>query len=218
MKKLIAILTIAIVLVGAVFADSINGDSSNGTATIRVIANISEQHPTFQLQALQAVYTRDNFNTTTFSSGNTSNVADSPTEGSVTLTTDALLENNKTATVSFAIVQIDRATSTAKYNLSVAATNLARTKTPADTTTGVDGTAADQFFQCATTAPVINKGSINGITYTGDATTTLNVNYGGNTVAAASTIATFDVVWNGKATALAGKYEATVTLTVTATT
>lgn len=218
MKRLITILAIMIVIVGAVFADEA-ASNANGSAVINITTTISEQFPAYKLTATSVT-------TGTIGAGtaNSSAVAaQSPTAGEVTLTTDYLLDNE--GSVNFSIIQTKKSITIHVYNIGVVATDLVMTKksdntdyTPAN---GVYDT--EHKFTCLTPTPEITSGNIAHATVSGTNAGTAAtgaagaiITYDGQKVAANETIATFVCTWDDNETAAAGKYEATVTLTVLA--
>ena len=221
MKKLIAILTIAIVLVGAVFAtDPINGDTSDGTGKVVVTAVVSEQHPLFQIKTTSTTDTAGVSAIGKVSQSIATTDPADPSTGSVTLTTDYLV-NNDSATVSFSIGQINRSSSTAKYYLTVTAAPLKRVADPAGTAVSTYNAATEVFpLAEGDEAPEITRRTVTGITIgAGTTTNIMSLQYSGATITPTNNyleLGVFSVTWTKNANALAGTYTADVTLEVEA--
>ncbi len=212
MKKAITILAVLIVLIGAVFATDTN-------AAIRVSTEIGEVAPGFKLAFKELAQG----NTATYVDGYTtaeSTAVESNVEkGQIVITTNDML--TKDAKITFAVKQsVNKARKIANYTLSVATTDLKLYKVPSPTTgADIDPTpaqiAANVFALEGNAAATINPVD-NATYYThGNAGTTVTFNFTGASVPENTEIANFTYQWNKNANAIAGKYQADVTLTVT---
>ncbi len=205
MKKVITILAIMMILVGSVFADTVPaGSGSNGTASLDVTIAISAQYPTFQLKSGSAT---DNVASTHEANYDPADVA---------LTADSLLSDDQP--VSFDIVQLTRSSATAKYWLTVTATDMVLVKDASGATISTLSDASIQSFTVKSATPTVSapETAITGIDNTGTSGNKLVAAYDGTTVAANTTIGSFTATWKKNANAVSGSYKATVTLTVTA--
>ena len=242
MKKLITILTIMIVLVGAVFAaNTPEAERANGTAQIDVTAKIPESVPQFQLAVKSGDIASESDDValgTVTSSGSGENITYTTTAASLTsvkaaLTDDAITELGKASssvTIGFAINQIADANLKAAYEITVVATDLLLKKYSDGTAFSGTQTSTQKFPLEATAntkmgaAPTVTATSASvqtGLTLTA-AANKLSVGYTGAAKIAATDpileLGTFSVKWMSNATAVAGDYEANVTITVTSAT
>lgn len=205
MKKfLIALLMMAVVLVG-VFADpTVTGsDASDGSATIKITTKVTEIFPTFALK-------------TTAGADVQSVVVGDATQEAATVN-NALIGASGSHTVSFAVYQTNKSKTSALYQFTAAATDLVLTDKADGTHVRNVGTATDvanEKFVCTTTTPAVVVGTTDGKFAPGESANIIH--YHGSSVAADTTVATFDVLWTKGEDQLAGDYAANVTLTVTA--
>ena len=217
MKKLIAILTIAIVLVGAVFAAD-----STGSASLTVQTKINGGEPVFKLAT-------DTVSVDLATGGATGTTAH-------TITADALLSADQTVT--FLVVQTNKSRSTKTYTLTATASDLVlyQYPDPTDPTQNIlcsttAHPAAESYkkftIQGGTTVATLTGNDAQETpapyipaakaTYAGNGSASLSITYKGNAFGAAntdSTVARFTCTWDDNEDAVAGDYQATVTLTI----
>ena len=206
MKKVIATLIIAIVLIGAVFATD--------DAAIQVTVKVNELVPTFKL------ITSGNTNLKEGTSEGSDAVAasGSSTPGSITLadSVGAALADGTDAAVKFNIVQVPNAEgkikTTKTYSFEITATDLKLNGTETD---------ANKKFTVKTVSSITKiTDAIDSRYATITPGTTASIQYTGKNyhVDADVSFAEFTVTWTGNDAAVAGDYQATVTLTMTTTT
>ena len=206
MKKVIAILTIAIVLVGAVFAAT-----STGNAVLKVQTTIEPVEPTFKLATDQV---EDELGG---DDGATAHV----------ITTNDLLTAEQTVT--FDVIQLIASKTVKMYTLTATATDLVlyQYQLPNGTWQNVSGEggvahpATDAEKKFTVNATTVNTFA-NGVLTTAQATyggsaSSKTITYKGTDVAADTKVAYFTCTWDDNATAVPGRYEATITLTIAST-
>ena len=227
MKKLIAILAIAIVLVGAVFADPVNTTPDGATQRITIKSTVERKDPTFLLKGLEDAASFTNAG----AQGATTIVADQTTgelsaagshDGTLLTSGKDISQDNVVA--SFGIFQTADAKNRFAYTFAVSATHLIQV-TDAD---GNDVAAANAYD--ASTPEFSNLGNTawyaSSTTGISAATASLNaatgisasVTFDGLAVITADTTnpkLTFTVTWPQNKFAVAGDYEADVTMTLT---
>lgn len=229
MKKLIAILTIAIVLVGAVFATpSTKAQEANGNAYIDILATILEDAPRFELAVKSGATAVANANPAN-DGIDAVDASDTTIDYSELSAADAakLADGTGTATVVFSINQIASARTNANYELTVTAGDLelieysngtAKSGALADnevfsvkTKTLAVGSAGASIKGAVLTEVEMASVSVSGLV--------LTVDYHGVVAAAANNkkeLGTFTVEWEKNEDAVSGKYQAAITLNVTA--
>ena len=214
-----------IVLVGAVFATpSAKAQEADGNAYIDILATILEDAPRFELTV------KSGASADSGSDGiDAVDATDTTIDYSSLSAADAakLANGTATATVVFAINQIQSARTNANYELTVTAGDLNLIEY--SNGTGKTGTLADneKFTVKTSTLAVGGAGaSIKGAVLTNVEMASVSVNglvltvdYHGVVAAASDAkkeIGLFTVEWNHNADAVSGKYQAAITLNVTA--
>ena len=231
MKKLITILAIMIVLVGAVFATpSAKSQEANGNAYIDILATILEEAPRFELKVKSGATA---VTTTGYGTNDTIDAVD-PSDTTIDYSelsaadAAALANGSSTATVKFSINQIQSARTNANYKLTltVGDLNLIEYSNGSTPTGALD---ENEVFTVKSTSLVVGSA---GASIKGAVLTTvemasvsasgleLTVDYHGVVAANATDnkkeLGELTVEWNHNADAVSGKYQAAITLNVTA--
>ena len=218
MKKLIAILMVLAIVTGFVFASDPLGTTSNGSAAIEINATINPAYPLFQLRATGFGTNNEASSSEDFTNPVTDNVENNGANNpaSITITADDML--TKSAVVNFDIYQRNDARAMAKYDLAVTATDLLLVQKADGTAVTSGQTAAQKFTVSPTTITVTpaTGAAVANVTLSGATAGKLTAQYNGGPVAE-TTLGTFACTWAANASAEAGQYKATITLTVTAT-
>ncbi len=220
MKKVISILVVLALVAGFAFATEPQDSDAHGSATININASIGVLFPRFQL----AVKTGSGTASANVTDGGASSDSDL-SEANIT----ALTTENGTATVDFNVNQIADSRCTANYKLTVVAYDMCLIKSADGTTVPrrsyinaiADNDATHRFaVQSGVTHAKVYEGS--NITVAVDPTDAafLTASYAG-VFADYSTnnpivLGTASATWNANTTAIAGDYQAQVSLTVEA--
>lgn len=224
MKKLITILVILIVVVGAVFAADENKSAATGAAQLDVTCHIDATAPRFALASDDTTNLQAEI-TTAVVNGKTKDDISVGATGALAATVATSLGNGTAATVSFKINQTQTSRIKAIYDLTITATDMQLTAY-SDGTAKTSGWNANESFECTTKTPAVSApnatATANNVTVAAfsGSSNVLTADYKGGVVAVAAnnvlTIGTFDVVWSGNATAVAGDYKASIIMEVVA--